>query len=71
MLNAGKNVALNVFDQNRAYAAIGYKLPKLGKLEVGYMQQLVMKSDGVRVENNHSIMIGIASTIDFYKPSKK
>lgn len=71
MLNAGKNVALNVFDQNRAYLALGYKVPKLGRLEIGYMQQLVLKSDGVKVENNHTIMIGLTSNFDFYNPTKK
>lgn len=67
MLSFGKHVNMNIFDQNRAYAALGYKIPKLGKLEVGYMQQLILKSDGIRVENNHTLQVGLLSTIDFYK----
>lgn len=63
-INFGKNVGLNVFDQNRAYAALGYKLKGLGRLEVGYMLQRLFKADGVKTENNHTLMVGLASTLD-------
>ena len=58
-INFGKNVGANIFDQNRAYVALGYKVPILGRLEVGYMHQPLFKSDGIGVENNHTIMIGL------------
>jgi hypothetical protein len=67
MVNFGKNVGNNVFDQNRAYVALGYKVPKLGRLELGYMQQLLLRSDGIRVENNHNLQLGLNCNIDFYK----
>lgn len=67
MVSFGKNVALNIFDQNRAYLAIGYKIPKIGRLELGYLNQILIKSDGKKVENNHTLQIGLSSTIDFYK----
>lgn len=66
-INFGKNVGYNIFDQNRAYLALGYKLPKLGRLEVGYLNQLVFKGNGIQVENNHTLQIGLISTIPFYK----
>lgn len=66
-VNFGKNVGKNIFDQNRAYAAIGYKVPKLGRVEAGYLWQVVAKSDGIRIESNHTLQVGIFSTIDFYK----
>ncbi len=66
-VNFGENVQANIFDQNRAYAAIGYKFPKWGKLEIGYMNQLLMKSDGVKIENNHTLQVGFSSTLDFRK----
>ncbi len=66
----GKNVALNIFDQNRVYLAIGYRLPKAGRLELGYMNQLIVKSDGLRVENNHTLMLGLSSTVDLRKDVK-
>ena len=70
-INFGKNVAANFLDQNRAYAAIGYKIPSVGKLEIGYMYQTIFKGDGVKIENNHTLQIGLSSTIDFYKSQTK
>ncbi len=66
-VNFGENVQANIFDQNRAYVAIGYKFPKWGKLEIGYMNQLLVRSDGLRIENNHTLQVGFSSTIDFRK----
>lgn len=67
MINFGKNVAQNIFDQNRIYLALGYKIPKWGRLEVGYLNQLIIKGDGKNVENNHTMQVGLSSTFDFYK----
>lgn len=67
MINFGKNVAINIFDQNRAYLALGYKFPKLGRLELGYLNQIILKSDGLKIENNHNLQVGLSSTLDFYK----
>jgi hypothetical protein len=66
----GKKVGFNLLDQNRAYVAIGYKIPKVGKLEIGYLNQLVIKSDGIKIENNHTLQLGLSSTINFYKEKK-
>lgn len=66
-ISFGENVARNIFDQNRAYAALGYKVPKAGRLEVGYMNQKIFKGNGVDVENNHTLQIGFSSTIEFRK----
>lgn len=41
MVNFGEKVGLNLFDQNRAYVALGYKVPKLGRLEVGSVIRLL------------------------------
>jgi Protein of unknown function (DUF2490) len=67
LVNFGDNVAANTFDQNRAYIALGYKVPKLGRLEVGYMLQTIFKSDGIKVERNRTLQVGLTSTLDFYK----
>lgn len=63
----GKNVQLNVFDQNRAYLALGYSIPKLGRLEVGYLNQLILRSNGLDLESNHTLMVGLASNISLVK----
>lgn len=67
MVNFGKKVALNLFDQNRVYIAIGYKIPKVGRLEIGYLNQQIVKSDGKTIENNHTLQVGLSANIDFYK----
>jgi hypothetical protein len=58
-VNFGKNVKYNIFDQNRVYLAIGYRMPKLGRLELGYLNQLIFKGDGIKVENNHTLQVGL------------
>lgn len=67
LINFGKNVAANFFDQNRAYAAIGYRIPKVGRLELGYLYQTIHKPDGVKIERNHTLQVGLASNVDFFK----
>lgn len=67
MISFGKQVKLNAFDQNRAYAALGYKFPGLGRLEFGYLFQILMKSDGVRQENNHTLQVGLTTSFPMVK----
>lgn len=69
-INFGKEVKYNIFDQNRAYIGLGYKLPGVGRLELGYLNQLLMKSDGIRIENNHTLAVTLSSTLDFYRKKK-
>lgn len=66
-INFGRNVAYNIYDQNRAYLALGYKIPKLGKLEIGYLNQLIFKGNGIHVENNHTIQVSLTTSLDLYK----
>jgi hypothetical protein len=66
-VNFGKQIKYNIFDQNRAYIALGYKLPNIGRLELGYMNQLLVKSDGIKIENNHTLAVSLNSNIDFFR----
>jgi hypothetical protein len=66
-INFGKHVGFNILDQNRVYLAIGYKIPKAGRLEIGYLNQLAFKSDGIKVERNHTIQIALYSGLEFRK----
>jgi hypothetical protein len=67
LVNFGKNVAANILDQNRVYFAVGNKIPKLGRLEVGYFLQTIYKPDGFKVERNHTLQIGLSTSLDLYK----
>ncbi|MBL7755230.1 MAG: DUF2490 domain-containing protein [Chitinophagaceae bacterium] len=70
MLNFGKNIAANFFDQNRLYLALGYKIPKWGRLELGYLEQTIFKPDGIKIENNRTLQLGLSSTLDFFKSKR-
>jgi hypothetical protein len=63
MFNFGRNVQNNIFDQNRAYVALGRKLPWLGNLEVGYLQQTVQQGNGRVFEFNHTLQVGLFSVL--------
>jgi hypothetical protein len=65
MFNFGKNVAKNVFDQNRAYAALGHDFGHQTKLEVGYMEQTVQHRDGLVFEHNHTLQVAIYCKLPF------
>ncbi len=65
-VNFGKNVAFNTFDQNRAYIALGKKLPHQTRLEVGFMEQTLQHRDGRVMEHNHTLQIAIYSKLPFH-----
>lgn len=54
-IGAGKNVGINIFDQNRIFLLAGYKLSPVVSIEAGYFNQTLLQ--GRRV-NNNSIVQG-------------
>lgn len=64
-VNFGKNVGRNVFDQNRAYAGLGYQFTKATSVDIGYMHQIVAQGNGVVFEQNHTLMFGLNFNPDF------
>ncbi len=69
-VNYGKNVGNNIFDQNRLLLGIGYKVPKAGRVELGYLFHRLFRSDGIRVENNHTIQLALYSNFEFIMKNK-
>lgn len=63
--NFGKNVSFNVFDQNRAYAALGRNLAHQTRFEVGFLEQTVQHRDGRVFEHNHTLQVAIYSKLPF------
>jgi hypothetical protein len=53
------------FDQNRAYAAIGWKLAEGWRLETGYMNQAVLRRSGLILESNHTLRLTLLSDAAF------
>lgn len=69
-LNFGQNVARNVFDQNRAYVALGRDLGPIGRLEAGYMNQLLQQRNGRIFESNHTLQVAMFSSFPFRKKKR-
>ena len=65
MVNFGRNVAANVFDQNRLYGALGYAVGKYNRLETGYMLQTIQQRNGRIFEQNHTLQVAWYSTLPF------
>lgn len=55
----------SAFDQNRAYAALGFKLADHWKLETGYMHQGVLRRSGQVFESNHTLRLTLVSDAPF------
>lgn len=54
----------NHLDQNRFYAALGYQYSPEGNVQLGYLNQVLIKSDGIRREINHTLQIAFTHHLD-------
>lgn len=61
----GNKIQRNIFDQNRAYAALGYKISDAATLELGYLNQIVQKASGNVFEHNHTLQVSLFYNLDF------
>lgn len=66
-INFGRNIQYNIFDQNRYYGGIGYQISTAMNMQLGYLNQRILKSDGVRVENNRTIQLSCIYNLDLRK----
>ena len=69
-INFGANRGNRYLDQNRAYGALGIKLSKFEKVEVGYMHQYIPQRNGLVVENNHTLQFALFSNRPFRSPTQ-
>lgn len=58
-INWGANIQRNVLDQNRLQASLGRRFSKAFRLELGYLEQLLQKPDGRRLERNHTLVLSV------------
>lgn len=58
-ISYGRNVANNVFDQNRAALGYGLRYAREWKAEVGFLQQTSLKSNGKDLEQNATLTFGL------------
>jgi hypothetical protein len=63
----GKGIAKNPIDQNRFIAALGWRFNAQTNMQVGYLNQFVIKSNATDMERNHSLWISMVYNLDFTK----
>jgi hypothetical protein len=66
-LGFGKGIGKNILDQNRFIAAVGYKFDSNLNIQLGYLNQFVVKANGVQMERNHTIWTSVVYNLDFTK----
>ncbi|HEY0029702.1 MAG TPA: DUF2490 domain-containing protein [Bacteroidia bacterium] len=59
MLNSGREIAYNYFDQNRLSIGLGYKWTDLFNLTVSYMNVFIHKSQPATYEKNNVLVINV------------
>jgi hypothetical protein len=64
-LGFGKGIGKNILDQNRLYGAIGWRFNKNFNVQLGYLNQYIVKTDGIKAERNHTLQIGITYNLEF------
>jgi len=64
-LGFGKGIEKNVLDQNRFNIALGWRFTNNLNLQVGYLNQYIIKTDGVKIERNHTLLTSLVYNIDF------
>lgn len=66
-LGFGKGIGKNILDQNRFIGAVGYQFNKDFQIQMGYLNQFVIKTDGLHMERNHTLWTSVAYNFDFSK----
>lgn len=67
IFNAGKSIIKNTFDQNRIYAAVQYGINKNIALELGYLNSLQRRANGIDYFNRDIIRFSIFHKIKISK----
>ena len=74
-LGFGQGIGTNILDQNRLQIALGWKFDATCMVQVGYLNQYLVKNAKVSVsntildqaENNHTLTVGLTYNFDFSK----
>lgn len=61
-ITTGANTRTNWLDQNRLFLGGGYRFTPTWRLEVGYLEQRIWKSTGLKAERNHTLAVTLFST---------
>ncbi|GGF11231.1 DUF2490 domain-containing protein [Hymenobacter cavernae] len=64
MVNLGKEVRYNYFDQNRLFAGVAYQISKQAQLQAGYMHLFQQLPAGDTYRNQHTIRVFYFHNLD-------
>ena len=60
-------VSNSFFDQNRAYAGLGFNLKPTLRFEAAYINQTLLQRSGKALEQNHTMMFSLFGTVTLFK----
>jgi hypothetical protein len=66
----GKGIGKNILDQNRFNASLGWRFSKDFNIQLGYLNQFIVKTDGIKAERNHTFLFSTAYNFNFTKQEK-
>jgi hypothetical protein len=66
-LGFGEGIGKNILDQNRFIAAVGWRFNANFNIQLGYLNQFVVKSSGTSMERNHTLWTSVVYNLDFSK----
>lgn len=64
-LGFGKEIAKNILDQNRLYFAMGWRFSSSCNIQLGYLNQFIVKANAINHERNHTLQTGLTYNLDF------
>jgi hypothetical protein len=67
MVNFGKEIVYNYFDQNRFFAGFGYQFTKGLNAQIGYLNVFIQRPSGNEFINTHAIRCFVFHTLDYRK----
>jgi hypothetical protein len=70
MVNFGKNIVYNYFDQNRLFGGFVYQFTKESSLQLGYMNIFQQQAAGNKYKSIHTIRLFYFHNFDFRKTAE-
>jgi len=71
MINFGKEIINNYFDQNRFFVGFGYQFTKNLNAHLGYLNVFLERPSGTDFINTHAIRLFVFHNLDFRKRSEE
>jgi hypothetical protein len=62
-----QHIVKNILDQNRAIFALAWQQNSALQVHLGYLNQYAIKSDGVKIERNHTLWVQFNYTLKMKK----